>query len=174
MISLKGIKSIALLWVCLLFLTGCGYQLSGRGSQIPDHIKSIYIPDFDNKTSLSQAEQYVTFAIRDEFIKRSRLKLIENLSEADSSLEGEISFFEVKPLNISQAAQSNLYNLRIRLKVRFIDLKTNQIIYENKNVSFSKQYEIDTGDFFSQASAALKKISAEFSDSIVSIMLENF
>ncbi len=174
MMSLKRIKSITLLWVGLLFLTGCGYQLSGRGSQIPDHIKSIYIPDFDNKTSLSQAEQYVTFAIRDEFIKRSRLKLIENLSEADSSLEGEISYFDVKPLNISQAGQSNLYNLRIRLKVRFIDLKTNQIIYENKNVSFSQQYEIDTGDFFSQAAEALIKISAEFSDSIVSIMLENF
>ncbi len=136
MISLKRIKAVALLWVGLLFLTGCGYQLSGRGSQIPDHIKSIYIPDFDNKTSLSQAEQFVTFAIRDEFIKRSRLKLIENLSEADSSLEGQISFFEVKPLSISQAAQSNLYILQIRLKVRFIDLKTNQIIYENKNASF--------------------------------------
>jgi outer membrane lipopolysaccharide assembly protein LptE/RlpB len=171
---LNKILSTVVLGVALLSTISCGYQLAGRGNQIPDHIKSIYIPDFDNKTSLAQAEQFVTFAIRDEFIKRTRLKLIEDLSEADSSLEGEISNFIVKPLSSNRAAQSNLYNLRVRLKVRFVDLKTNQIIYENKTLSFSQQYTIDTGDFFSQSSEAMTKISTEFSASIVSIILENF
>ena len=174
MMRLNGILSIVVLGAVSLSMITCGYQLAGRGNQIPDHIKNIYIPDFDNKTSLAQAEQFVTFAIRDEFIKRSRLKLIEDISDADSSLEGEISRFDVKPLSSNRAAQSNLYNLRISLKVRFIDLKTNQIIYENKSMSFSQQYTIDTGDFFSQASEAMTKISTEFSGSIVSIILENF
>jgi len=174
MMRLNAILLLVVLLTASILMIDCGYQLAGRGNQIPDHIKNIYIPDFENKTTLAQAEQFVTFAIRDEFIKRSRLELIEDISDADSSLEGEISHFEVKPISSNRSAQSNLYNLQIRLKVKFIDLKNNQIIYENKSMSFSQQYEIDTGDFFSQESEAMTKISSEFSGSIVSIILENF
>lgn len=156
------------------FFSGCGYHLSGTGSQIPTHIESIYIPNFKNSTALSRAEQFVTFAIRGEFIKRSKLRLVENQSLADSSLMGEIAFFEVKPASYSREAQANLYNLRIRLNVKFIDLKNSRIIFESKNLSFSQQYEVDTGDFFSQESGALEKISDEFASSIVATILENF
>ncbi|MCK4836433.1 MAG: LptE family protein [Candidatus Aminicenantes bacterium] len=172
-----GVKKILLLFFIfadILFLFYCGYHLSGVGSQVPDHIKTIFIPNFKNRTSLSRAEQFVTFAIREEFIRRSRLELVEDISESDSSLEGEISSFEVKPLSITKAAQSNLYNLRIRLSVKFIDLKNNRIIYQGKGISFSQQYEIDTGDFFTLASEAIEKIAGEFASSIVSIILENF
>jgi outer membrane lipopolysaccharide assembly protein LptE/RlpB len=170
----KKILLVMLIFGAIFFLFHCGYHLSGFGSQIPDHIKSIFIPNFKNLTSLFRAEQFATFAIREEFIRRSRLKLVEDISESDSSLEGEISSFEVKPLSITQAAQSNLYTLSIRLNVKFIDLKNNRIIYEGKGISYSKQYQIDAGDFFTQESDAIEKIADEFATSIVSIILENF
>jgi outer membrane lipopolysaccharide assembly protein LptE/RlpB len=169
----KIISAVGLLSASLFFF-GCGYRLSGTGNQIPDHIQSIFIPNFKNNTSLARAEQFVTFALRKEFLRRSKLKLIDTLSSADSSLEGEIAFFEVKPASFSKLAQANLFSLRIRLNVRFIDLKNNKIIFEGRNLNFSQQYEIDTGDFFSQEAQAMEKISDEFASSVVSIILENF
>ncbi len=87
------------LMVFTFMFTSCGYQLAGFGKQIPGDIKTIVIPDFENKTTRIQAEQFVTFAVREEFIRRSELKLVRSRSNADSILEGEIVTFEVTPVS---------------------------------------------------------------------------
>lgn len=152
----------------------CGYRLAGTGRSIPDHIHSIVIRNFENKTTRYQAEQFVTYALRDEFIRRSRLKLVDRISQGDSALEGEIVRFDVRPLSYSGDALANQYRVTITLNVRFIDLKNNQIIFENQHLSFSDSYEIESGDFFSQETRALTRISKDFAESIVSTILENF
>ena len=76
---MKRLILITSICVCLamgMVLNNCGYKLSGFSKQIPDHIKTIIIPDFENKTTRFQAEQFITFAVRDEFIKRSDLVLV--------------------------------------------------------------------------------------------------
>lgn len=166
--------ALAVLALTLLGLTNCGYRLSGYGNQVPDYIKTIFIPDFDNKTTRFQAEQFVTFAVRDEFIKRSNLTLVDDREKADSLLEGEINRFDVKPISSTKESTANLYKVRILLKVKFIDLKTNDIIYQDENLLYVDTYEIDTGDFFSQETETLKKIAGKFASSVVTIILENF
>jgi hypothetical protein len=176
--------------ICLCLVTGavlnnCGYKLSGFSKQIPDHIKTIIIPDFENKTTRFQAEQFITFAVRDEFIKRSELVLVENESRADSILEGTITQFDVRPLSYAEDASANFYRVSISVSVRFIDLETSEIIFEGQNISFSDSYEIDiygdaagefdaAEDFFSQETETLAKIAGEFAASLVTTILENF
>ncbi|MGD2091722.1 MAG: LptE family protein [Candidatus Aminicenantes bacterium] len=176
--------------ICLCLVTGavlnnCGYKLSGFSKQIPDHIKTIIIPDFENKTTRFQAEQFITFAVRDEFIKRSELVLVENESRADSILEGTITQFDVRPLSYAEDASANFYRVSISVSVRFIDLETSEIIFEGQNISFSDSYEIDiygdaagefdaAEDFFSQETETLAKIAGEFASSLVTTILENF
>jgi hypothetical protein len=168
-----------------MVLNNCGYKLSGYSNQIPDHIKTIIIPDFENKTTRFQADQFITFAVRDEFIKRSNLVLVENESRADSILEGTITQFDVKPLSYAEDASANFYRVAISISVRFIDLKSNEIIFEGQNISFSDSYEIDiygdaagefdaAEDFFSQETETLAKIAEEFASSVVTTILENF
>lgn len=160
--------------LALLCFSHCGYRLSGYGKQIPDYIKTILIPDFDNKTTRFQAEQFVTFAVKEEFIKRSDLKLVDSRLKADSLLEGEITLFDVRPITSTKDRTANLYKVRILLKVKFIDLKTDQIIYKDENLVYVDTYEIDTGDFFSQETETLKKIADKFASSVVTTILENF
>jgi hypothetical protein len=64
--------------------------------------------------------------------------------------------------------------VRILLQVKFLDLKTDKIIYEDDNLLYVDTYEIDTGDFFSQETTTLQKIAEKFASSIVSTILENF
>lgn len=166
--------TLTLILLMFLGLQYCGYRLAGTGQYIPDHIKSIVIRNFDNKTSRYQAEQFVTFAVREEFLRRSKLLLKENLGDADSVLEGQIVGFEVIPMNYGSDISANTFRVIITINVKFLDLKTNQTIYESQRMSFSDTYEIDSGEFFSQETETLEKISRDFASSVVSSILENF
>ncbi|UCH94060.1 MAG: hypothetical protein JSV88_27855, partial [Candidatus Aminicenantes bacterium] len=127
----------------------------------------------------------VTFAVKEEFIKRSSLVLVEQESRADALLEGIINRFDVSPLSYAEDASANFYRVTIAVSVRFIDLETNEIIFEGENISFSDSYEIDVygddvgqfdaaEDFFSQETETLLKIAEEFAASLVTTILENF
>lgn len=176
---MKKLRFISILAVLMglaavVTFTNCGYRLSGLGNQIPDHIRTIVIPDFENKTTRIEAEQFVTFAVKEEFIRRSQLELVSSRSNADAILEGEILTFEVTPESITEEASANLYRLNIVLGVRLIDLANNEIIFEGASISFSDTYDIDEEDFFSQETETLLEISERFAESVVTTILENF
>lgn len=157
-----------------LFSIRCGYHLSGAGSSLPEDAELIAIPDFDNRSTNPDAQQYITFAIRDEFIKRSKLKLIDDISKADLILEGTIKSFTVVPMSYTERVSANLYRVSLYLNVKLLDTKNNKIIYKNKSLRFSSTYDIDSSDFFSQEGKSLEKIAKEIASSIVSGILENF
>lgn len=174
-------KGLLILVVLTLAITAthCGYRLSGYGKQIPDHIRSISIPDFENKTTRIQAEDFVTFAVREEFILRSSLRLVGDPDMADAVLEGTIVSFDVTPASVDARGSADLYKLKIVISVRFIDMVNDKLIFEGKNISFSDSYEmydteVEEMDFFSQESRHLEKVAERFAESVVISILENF
>ena len=162
-----------LLLISLLNLQ-CGYRLSGRGRNLPAMAQTIAIPEFKNETSRYQAERFVTVAIKEEFIKRSRLRLSESVNQADLVLEGRISAFETVPIPHTGHGTPDLYEVRITINVRLIDKKKNELFYVGNGLVFRETYETDAADFFSQETGSLIKIAAKFASSIVSSILENF
>ncbi len=159
----------------IVILTNCGYHLSGSGkSTLPEEAKTIYIPDFYNLSSNPDAQKYISFAIRDEFIKRSKLTLTNTITAANLVLEGKITNFIVKPMSYTDKMSANLYIVTLTLDVKLINTINNKIIYKNTNLRFSDNYDIDSSDFFSQETATLNKISKDIARTIVSGILENF
>jgi len=171
---MKRIISSILVLGFISFWAGCGYKVSGSGKYFPEDLKTIAIPDFENRTTRAEAEQFVTYAIRNEFIQRSAMKLVDRTDRADALLEGEITRFSVNPLSYSYIGSANQYTVSITLKVTLINLKTNGIIYQNNNMVFTEDYEIESGDFFSQETDAVEKIAGQFARGIVSALLENY
>ena len=157
-----------------LFHLQCGYRLSGHARNLPPGAGSIAIPAFKNQTSRPEAEQFVTFAVRDEFVRRSRLRLIEAQREADLLLEGAITGFTVTPTSYSAEGVANLYSVRLVLEVRLVDMKSGEILFQGSGLSFQETYETDNADFFSQETGSLTKIAEKFASSIVTSVLENF
>ena len=66
----------ALLGASFLLLSGCGYALVGRGSNLPADIKTVYLRPLENRTPRSQVEQALTRAIADEMVKRQRFSMV--------------------------------------------------------------------------------------------------
>lgn len=165
-------KTILILFAAVL-LAGCGYRLSGTGAFLPDHVKTILIRNFENQTSRYQAEQFVTFAVRDEFIRRVRLKMADSMDDADAVLEGKIISFKVTPVSYSESA-ADKFQVSIVLDIRLMDLKEGRILFENRNLRFVDSYEIDSADFFSMETESLQRISRAFAVSVVTSILEDF
>ncbi len=163
-----------LLLVAALFQLQCGYRLSGHGRNLPAGSDSIAIPGFKNQTSRPQAEQFVTFAVREEFIRRSRLHLVEDQRNADLLLEGTITDFTVTPISYSQEGAANQYQVHLALDVRLIEIDSSEILFQGSGLSFQEAYETDNADFFSQETGSLGKIARKFASSIVTTILENF
>jgi TolB-like protein len=166
-------------WLLLLPLLSllclqCGYRLAGRGRNLPAAAQTIAIPEFKNETPRYQAEHFVTVAIREEFIRRSRLRLSAAMDKVDLLLEGRISAFETSPVAYTSRGTAHLYELRITVNIRLIDLKQNELVYEGTGLVFRESFETAAGDFFSQEPGALNKLAAKFAASIVTSILDNF
>jgi outer membrane lipopolysaccharide assembly protein LptE/RlpB len=167
-------KTTWLLLALALLNLHCGYRLSGRGNTLPPKARTIAIPDFKNQTSRPQAEQFITFAVREEFIRRSKLKLVESQADADLVLEGTITAFKAEPISYSAAGAANMYEVRLTMEVRLIDMTNSEMFYHGKGLAFRETYETDSDDFFSQETGSLSGIGAKFAASIVASILENF
>jgi len=162
-----------LLLISLLNLQ-CGYRLAGRGRNLPATAQTISIPEFKNATLQYQAERFVTVAIKEEFIRRSRLRLSESIEKADLLLEGMISAFATAPVSYNDRGTAKRYAVSITINVRLVDTKKNESFYIGTGLVFNETYEADTADFFSQKTESQNKIAAKFASSIVSSILDNF
>ncbi len=158
----------------LIGLNSCGYKLAGFGNQIPPRIKTVAIPNFENKTSRDQIDQIITKAIKDEFIRRSSLDLSDRPDNADSLIEGMITRFDVTPVTFGADSSANLYRITITIDIRFLDIDTNEVIFEGKGLTFSENYDINYENFFSRETETLIKIADDFASSVVTTILENF
>ena len=173
---MNRMKKILLLLIAsiLVLINNCGYKLSGYSSQFPSHIKTIVIPEFENKTTRVEASQFVTYAIKNEFIKRSKLTMVGSQTKADAILEGTIDGFTVVPIAFGKEGSANQYRLTIIVSVRVIDLTTDKIIFEGKDIRFKGAYNIDDEEFFSQETEELIEIAQQFAESVVITILEDF
>ena len=90
-------------WLCLLSVlcgclsSSCGYALAGRGSFLPDYIKTIGIPPFVNRTAVFNLETTITEKMRSEFISRGRYQILPAAEGVDAVLTGEVAGASVRP-----------------------------------------------------------------------------
>jgi hypothetical protein len=166
--------AVWLLLLLPLLSLQCGYHLTGRGRNLPAGTKTVAIPEFKNEASRYQAGHFVSAAIREAFIRRSRLRLSGAVDQADLLLEGGISDFKTAPISYTDRGTAKMYELRITVHVRLIDLKKNELFYEGTGLVFHGTYETDAGDFFSQEPGVLDRIGAKFAAAIVTTILDNY
>ncbi len=98
---------------------GCGYALQGN---LPDHLKTVSVPVFKNRTTEAGAESTITSAVVNAFTTNGRLRVVA-LDKADSVLEGEIIGYSVQSLTYDSKLNLRSYRLTVSMDVRFRDLK---------------------------------------------------
>ena len=164
---------------CLIALTaaGCGYHVSGKGDMLPKTLHTIAIPAFSNITVRYKLSDRLPEAIAQEFITRTRYRVIADASQADAVLNGSVINFVSYPIVFDQATgRETALQVNVRLGVTLTERTTGKVLYTNPSFEMKQRYEIsiDPSKYFEESDTALDRLSHETARQIVSAILENF
>jgi outer membrane lipopolysaccharide assembly protein LptE/RlpB len=171
----------ALRGTILLFLIGsvmgCGYTLVGRGSVLPEHIRSIQVPTFVNRTTRVELEQRLTQAVADELVSRGNLRLVSSEPQADAVLRGAIDGFGITPVAFNEQGRATRYQISVSASIELIDRRNEDaVLWKNEHYRYTENYAVEAGslDAFDQETRAIREIAVRFAESIVTSILEGF
>jgi hypothetical protein len=160
--------------------TSCGYALAGRGSFLPDYIKTLGIPMFGNNTPYQSVEQLFTQKVRLEFQSSRRYTVVPSDEGVDGVVRGEIQSIGLQPVSLNDAQLASRFRVTVVVKVKFDDVKNQKTLWENPALSFSDEYELasptggDVSAFVGNERVAMDRMSSDFARSVVSAILEAF
>ncbi len=174
--------AVAAALVFALTGSGCGYALAGRGSFLPDYIRVVGIPQFENRSSFSQVEQILTDKVRAEFIGRGKYTVVADATGSDAVLSGEVLALSVQPVGFTEQQLASRYLLTWTMKVAFTDARTNEVLWSNDALTFRGEYELSTRGntaiegavFVDQERSSVDRIASDVARSVVTSILEAF
>lgn len=179
-------RSVALFAVVALAVTsaGCGYSLAGRGSFLPTSIRTVAIPQIENRTNYTQIETIVTERIRNEFIGRGKYRVVTDPGGADAVLSGTITSIFNQPSGLTNQQFASRYLFTMTMSVQFTDAKTNDVIWSNDALTFREEYDLSTAaapggavngaTFVDQERSSFDRIATDLARTVVTAILEAF
>lgn len=159
----------------LLVTASCGYALVGKGSVLPDHIQSVAINAFDNRTTRPEIEQRVTEEVAREFSQRGRYRIVSDPQNADAVLDGAIQSWSTRPVQFSSAGRATRVETVVTLQATLRETATDEILWSQSRLMFRVQYDVqEEGEFFDEETLALDDIAKGAAGTLVSSILEGF
>ncbi|HWI19146.1 MAG TPA: LPS assembly lipoprotein LptE, partial [Vicinamibacterales bacterium] len=159
----------------------CGYALVGRGSFLPDYIRTLGIPMFTNTTPFQTVEQVFTQKVRLEFQSSRRYTVVPTDENVDGIVRGEITGISLAPAGLNDRQQATRVRVTVSVKMQFEDVKAQKTLWENPSLSFGDEYEVaspssgnDVASFIGNDRVAFDRLSTDFARSVVSAILEAF
>lgn len=166
--------------VCLflLLVAGCGYHTAGSATHLPPDIGTIDVPIFQTNVENYHTEVAFTDAVVRQLTSRTKDRVTESdhPRAADATLRGTILTQTVTPLTYnSQTGQSSSYLITITASVVLTDA-SGKVLYSNDHFRFRSQYQetADLSSFIQEDSPAVQRMAHDFSQSLVSDLLESF
>jgi hypothetical protein len=135
------LKKLAILSFLILnstFLISCKVY-SFTGTTLSSELKTITIQNFVMNTAGGPANLTLTFSekLKEYYQRNTSLKLKPN--DADLSLEGSITGYELTPVSATSSDKAALNRLTIRMEVRFVNSKDEDQSFE-KEFSFYQDF----------------------------------
>ncbi len=160
-----------------LLLLSCGYKLAGRADTIPERVRTIAIPTFQNATTEYKIEQLLTRAVVREFLARTRYQVVSDEAAADATLSATVLNFTDFPVNYDPSTgRASTVQTVTQMHVILWDRQSGQRLYENPNMEFRELYEVSINPeaYFEERQAAIARASDTMARDLVSAILEGF
>ncbi|MFQ5723136.1 MAG: LPS assembly lipoprotein LptE [Terriglobia bacterium] len=148
-----------------------------QGTSLPSDLQVIAIPAFENQTSVRGLEQRLTAAVMEEFIRRTRYRVVGRPEAGDAVLRGTVSNVSTVPVIFDPTTgRASAVAITVRLSIEFRDRRSQEVLFANPDYLFREQYEItsDLESFFEEQNPALDRLARDFAARLVSAILENF
>jgi outer membrane lipopolysaccharide assembly protein LptE/RlpB len=163
--------------VLLALLAGCGYHTAGHAVTLPQNVKVLAVPAFENRSQTFRIEQALTQAVVREFITRTHYQIVNQATDtADATLRGTVLTTSASPLTYdSKTGRAESVLVVVSAKVSLTD-RDGKILYQNPSYVFREQYQVsqELSSFFEEDSPALGRLSRDFAKTLVSNVLEGY
>ena len=164
-------------FLSLILLAGCGYHTAGHAGQLPENVRTIAIPAFKNETLTYRIGEMLTASVVREFTTRTHYRILNDTDyDADAILRGTVLSTTASPLTYNTATgRAASVLVVVSMRVTLSD-RNGKILYQNPAYLFREQYELsqDLASFFEEDSPAFRRLSQDFSRTLVSNILEGF
>jgi hypothetical protein len=142
-------------------------------------VKRIGVPLFRDRTGKLGLDGHVTQAVIAELLRRGRFSVLKDAANVDAVVEGEITAFNVVPVNFSTEngqTQASRYAIALTASVVYRKIGQAEPIWANE--AFTQRDEYDMGEnvetFFDREEQSIERLSTAFARSLVAAMLEAF
>ncbi|MGH7303732.1 MAG: LPS assembly lipoprotein LptE [Candidatus Rokuibacteriota bacterium] len=153
-------------------LAGCGYSFRG---DLPDHIKTVAVPVFANRTPEPAVEALLTSAVIAAFASNGRLRVVRP-EDADAILDGEVIGYSVQSIAFDNQANVRQYRLEVTVNLRLRDVRRSGILFEEKSLREKADFQVQgaVSQTISGEEAAVRTAAIEIGRSIVSLTIDRF
>lgn len=160
----------------LATLTGCGYALIGRASNIPDDVRRVHLKPFVNNTARVQVDQILTRAIADELVTRQRFDVLSAEAGADAEIAGTVLSFLVNPVSFDAEGRATEYEISVEAKIVFRRLAPDSVLWENDRYVFRDSYPLEASElgYQDRETPAIEATAKKFAETVITDLLEGF
>ena len=153
-------------------LAGCGYSFRGT---LPEHIQTVAIPVFANKTGEPAVENFLTSAVVEAFSTNGRLRVV-GADDADAILEGEVIGYALQSIAFDSLANVRQYRLIVTMNLRFRDVRRNTVLFEQQRLREKADFQVlgAVSQTISREESAVRAAAIDIARAIVSLAIDRF
>jgi outer membrane lipopolysaccharide assembly protein LptE/RlpB len=115
----------------LLLLAGCGYHFASEGSGLPQDAKTIYVSRFSNASRLTGVNDQFMRYLKDQIAEHKRLQLVDEPSQADLVLSGQILRVDTAPVGFNGVSEASIYQQYMVVRAELQDRHTDKVLWAN-------------------------------------------
>jgi len=155
-----------------LGLTGCGYSFRG---DLPDHIKTVAVPVFTNRTAEPAVENWLTSAVVEAYATNGRLRVVKT-QEADANLDGEVVGYSVQSIAFDNQANVRVYRLLVTMNIKLRDVRRNSVLFEQQGLREKSDFQVfgAVSQTIGVEEGAVRSAARDIARSIVSLTIDRF
>jgi hypothetical protein len=161
-------KVVLILGFCSLVF-GCGYRFKSLGPSPDVRLEFLAIPPFSGSSSYAGIEDDFTAVVRQEFLTRSKVNLVEEKT-AQAVLRGRLYSVTTEPLTYMVTQQeihgllatdkvTRSRTLKVRLEISLKDTATEEIIWQDANLTDTASFQVSSDPLITQHNQRLALIA---------------
>ncbi len=169
---MRGVGRAIALGLVAAAITGCGYSFRGN---LPEHIQTVAVPVFANKTGEPRIESLLTNGVVEAFSTNGRLRVVKR-EDADAVLEGEVIGYSVQSISYDSQANVRQYRLTVTLNLKLLDMKKSAVLFEEHSLSEKADFQVmnAVSQTISVEETAVRTAATEIGRAIVSLTVNRF
>lgn len=165
-------RYLILLFVTVILINLCCCSYSFTGASVPDHLNTIAIPGFEDRSGSGEPDLRETFEneLIQKFIDDNTLAVAEKVN-ADALLECTITSLTDAPTVVAGGETVTVRRININVRVVYKDLVKRKTIFDN---SFSNFGDYTTDDFVEGRKEAIVTAVDKITEDILLAVVSNW